>query len=386
MFPRWLDISQDKSCLIIGPRRSGKTTLLKSLFPIMPYVTLDDLDALDWAQRDPKGFISSLGKEAIIDEIQRVPRLTIAIKYAVDNLGSRFFMTGSSSMGLMDSAADTLAGRYRLYHLPPACWGENDGPPNHKIFQDVLTLPEVKNANRQFDRACKYGQFPEILESETDHDRKLLLREYRDTYFIRDIMYLSNIENRSGLLALFHNIARTIGSHLETSHFAREAGISFVTAKKYLNILHASEMTFSLPGYQWGPAKRFIKASKTYFSDSGILESLGVDVSEGQRFENFVVAELEKRRKLGFIDADQFYYYRSSNGREIDVIFTSSGIVHAIEIRSSAGISGRDIRNLREFVGQMKCDVRAYIIYRGEEFDRIDGIQLLPVSAFFRGT
>ncbi len=101
MFKRWLQIKRGFSSLTIGPRRSGKMTLLKNLFPDIPYITLDDLDILDWAKRDPKGLIQSLGESAIIDEIQRHPLLTVAVKYAIDNLGAHFYMTGSSSLGLL---------------------------------------------------------------------------------------------------------------------------------------------------------------------------------------------------------------------------------------------------------------------------------------------
>jgi len=114
MFNRWISLPAEKSCLIIGPRRSGKTTLLKQRHSAIPYATLDDLDLLDWAKQDPKGFISHQGGHAIIDEIQRHPLLTVAVKYAIDNQDARFFMTGSSTIGLMDAAADTLAGRIEI--------------------------------------------------------------------------------------------------------------------------------------------------------------------------------------------------------------------------------------------------------------------------------
>lgn len=133
MFKRWLEISPNKSCLIIGPRRCGKTTLLRHRYPDLQYASLDDLDHLDWAKRDPKGFIGSLGRHAIIDEIQRLPVLTIAVKYAIDNEDAWFLMTGSSTLGLLDAAADTLAGRIEIISLPTACWGEYEGQPRHSM-------------------------------------------------------------------------------------------------------------------------------------------------------------------------------------------------------------------------------------------------------------
>ena len=100
MFERWLKIKTKKSGLIIGSRRSGKTTLLKMCFPDYNYITLDNLDYLNWASKDAKGLVDHLGPKTIIDEIQRKPELTIAVKYAIDNKNAHILMTGSSSVGL----------------------------------------------------------------------------------------------------------------------------------------------------------------------------------------------------------------------------------------------------------------------------------------------
>lgn len=98
MFNRWFTFEETKSSLIIGPRRTGKTTLLEKRFPDYTNATLDDLDYLEWAKRDPKGFVAKLGETAIIDEIQRLPILTVAVNYAIDNQNCVFHMTGSSSI------------------------------------------------------------------------------------------------------------------------------------------------------------------------------------------------------------------------------------------------------------------------------------------------
>lgn len=103
---------------MVGSRLSGKTTLLKQCYPEWPYATLDDLDYLDWAKRDPKGLIGHLGKKAIIDEIQRLPILTVAVKFSMGNEKSRFLMTGSSTLGLLDAAANSMAGRINIVSLP----------------------------------------------------------------------------------------------------------------------------------------------------------------------------------------------------------------------------------------------------------------------------
>jgi predicted AAA+ superfamily ATPase len=385
MFQRWLEIPSQRSCLIVGSRRSGKTTLLKHRYADWPYATLDDLDYLDWAKRDPKGLISHLGIKAIIDEIQRLPMLTVAVKYAVDNEKARFLMTGSSTLGLLDAAADSLAGRIDIVSLPTACWGEELGGSTHSILRDQAHPPQIKEASRTLSEAMTYGQFPEVLIQEKDSDKHEVLVNYRNTYFTRDLMQLSNIENLDGLLAVLQHLTRSLGSHLEVSNFAREAGISHPTTKKYLNALQQAQLTFKLYGYQYGPAKRYIKAAKTYFADNGIIHSLNAGVGAGQLFENFVLAEFEKRRKLGMISADQFYYYKSAGGNEIDLVFEADNEVHAVEIKSTRRPAPRDLKNLRHFSDRLNRPVRRYLIYLGEEYRMMDNIKLLPAAALFRG-
>ncbi len=385
MFTRWLEIPAKKSCLIIGPRRSGKTTMLKHRYPELPYATLDDLDFLAMAKRDPKGFIGNLGRMAIIDEIQRLPMLTVAAKYAIDNEKALFLMTGSSTLGLLDAAADSLAGRIDIISLPSACWGENLGEPTHSIWTEHAGFLQIREANRRLAEALAYGQFPEVLVQENDEEKSRVLVNYRNTYFTRDLMQLSNIENLDGLMAVFQHLTRSLGSHLEVSNFAREAGISHPTTKKYLNALQQAQLTFKLYGYQYGPAKRFIKAAKTYFADNGIIRSLNTGVSEGQLVENFVLGELEKRRKLGFIRADQFYFYKSAAGNEIDLVFEQDGTICAIEIKSTRNPGPKDLRNLKQFGDRLNRPVKHYLFYLGEDYATVGSISLIPIGALFRG-
>lgn len=385
MFERWLDIPPEKSCLIVGPRRTGKTTLLKHRYSQWPYVTLDDLDHLDWAKRDPKGFVSSLGGRGIIDEIQRLPVLTVAVKYAVDNEGARFIMTGSSTLGLLDAAADTLAGRMNIQSLPTACWGETLGQGTHAILDGRASPPQMKTANRLLPAALTYGQFPEVLLQETDETKHEVLVNYRNTYFTRDLMQLSNMQNLDGLLAVFQHLARSIGSHLEVSNFARESGLSHPTTKKYLNALDQAQLTFKLYGYQYGPAKRYIKAAKIYFCDNGIIHSLNPAISEGQLMENFVIAEFDKRRKLGLLPVDHFYYYKSIAGHEIDLIFEMEGMLHAVEVKASRNPGPRDFHNLKRFVQKSNRPTKAYLFYKGETYETVDNIHMIPIGVLFRG-
>ena len=149
--------------------------------------------------------------------------------------------------------------------------------------------------------------------------------------------------------------------------------------------MHYSELTFRLYGYQFGPAKRFIKASKTYFSDNAILTSLNIPLNEGQLLENFVISEFEKRRKLGCIKCDRLYYYKSAAGREIDLIIDGKDEIYAIEIKNTLRPSDRDTRNLVEFSKSMKRKVKMYLFYPGEVYDSINEVQIIPVAGLYRG-
>ncbi len=383
MFKRWLELKSGRSALIIGPRRCGKTTFLKNRFSEFKYATLDDFDFYDWAQKDPKGMVADLGRQFIIDEIQMVPKLTVAVKYAVDNENALAIMTGSSSIGLLGSAADTLAGRINLYSLPTACWGEKDGPPQHDVFAETASLKTLKQGSRQLEAAMLYGMFPEVLMAASATEKEEILKNYRNTYFLRDILQMANLENQEGLYAIFQNLCRSLGSHLEVSNFAREAALSMPTAKKYLNTLQMSQLTFKLYGWQFGPAKRYIRAAKTYFTDNGIIQAFSAKVSQGQLLENFVISELEKRRKLGFINTDQFYYYKTPAGKEIDLVFAAGGVVYAIEIKAAKAPSVKDISSVRDFVQSSEQPARGFIFYLGENYDEIDGVRLVPVNALF---
>lgn len=384
MISRWIEFSGKRSSLVFGPRRAGKTTLLKMRFADIPYRTLDNYDHLELARRDPKLFCEFPEKTLIIDEVQRVPELLIAVKYAIDQLDKVFLMTGSSSLGLISSGAETLAGRINLIECPTFCWGEGKGLPTHKTFQMPTDPLQIIEAGRLLKTAISFGGFPEVITAESEQEKKEVLRNYRDTYFTKDLLLLSNIENAEGLMAILAYLAISLGSHLEVSNASRESGLSYPTTKKYLNVLYESRLAFKLFGYQYGPAKRYTRASKTYFSDAGILHALNVLVSPGQLLENFVISELEKRRKIGAIQCDQLFYYKSAAGAEIDIIMEMPDETIAIEIKHSNNPSPRDIRQLQKFVSINPKNRRAILLYMGTERRMIEGIELLPVQHLYR--
>jgi predicted AAA+ superfamily ATPase len=384
MFPRWISKIQPNS-LILGPRRAGKTTLLKHLFPDYEYLTLDDFDYLKLAKNDPKKLMKETSHQLFIDEIQRAPELTITIKKEIDEKTKKFILTGSSAVKLLDQSSETLAGRINLLHLPTCCWGEEFGHPTHKIFEDEVPSLKIKEAQRNLNEALLMGGFPEVVCQKNSAEKLDILKKYRDTYFLRDLSQIANIDNVEALLSLMMYIARSIGSITEVSHYSREIGLSTPTIKKYLNILFQSDLTTKLYGYHFGPSKRYIKSGKIYFADNGIMQSLNLELNEGQILENFVISEFEKRRKLGFIPAEEFFYYKSTSGAEIDLIIETKNEILAIEIKSSINPSSKDCRNLINFNPQSNKICKRYLFYRGTNYEQIENVKLIPVAAIFRG-
>jgi len=384
MFTRWLSLGKNKNYLLFGPRRAGKTTLLKAQFPHHKYITLDDFDYLEMAEKDPKA-LALLATKLIIDEAQRVPKISIAVKYAIDERKSNIHLSGSSRIGLLDSNYETLAGRIEPQSLPTFCFGEELGPPTHSIFDDQVSLLQLKNANRLIEEALLYGGFPEVISCNNNKEKKEILKNYKNTYFTRDLAFISNIENVSGLLAILNHYAISLCSLTQVSNFSNESGLSHQTAKKYLNVIYQSELGFKLYGYQYGPAKRLIKAPKSYFSDNGILLALGISSSRGQIIENFVISEIEKRRKLKFYDAEEMYYYQTIGGSEIDLIIPFPDHLKVIEIKASENPGKKDLRNLKDFIKTTKQKVQCYLFYMGLEYKTVDGIKFIPIAALHRG-
>jgi len=384
MFERWADL-RSGNVLLLGPRRCGKTTLLRQRFPAHNYVTLDDFDALIWARRDPKGFVGSLRPAAVIDEIQRLPELLVAVKYWSDRGELQALMTGSSSIGLLDAAAETLAGRVWIEHLPTVCWGEELGPPRHQFFESEADWAHLAEAQRNFHGWLHDGGFPEVVASAAQQDRADILRLYRDSYFLRDVAQMANLENVEALHAVFQHVARCLGSPVEVSNFAQEAGLSHPTAKRYLGTLLQTGLGFRLYGAQFRTVKRLIRASKLYFADSGIVTAFRAGIDDGVRFVSFVISEIEKRRKLRLFDASQLLHYRSKGGAEVDLIFEEPHCVRAVEIKYGERIQAKDTRNLKRLREiPWPKPLKLYVVYRGMEYLDVEGVRVLPVYALWR--
>lgn len=329
---------------LTGPRQSGKTTLAKALFPGKPYVTLEDPDVRRFAMDDPRGFLNGYAQGAILDEIQRVPELPSYLQGLVDAnpQPGQFILTGSHQFELMTQVSQSLAGRTALLRLLPFTLAEarRAQPPGEKLdlAQTILT-----------------GFYPRI------HDQHLnptqALADYFSTYVERDLRQLVAVHDLQRFERFVRLCAGRTGQLLNLSSLGNDAGVSHATARAWIDLLQTSFIVHLLPPWFTNTGKRLIKAPKLYFYDVGLASwLLGLRTPEqvlrdplwGSLFENFILMEAMKDR-LNAGESAEMYFYRDSEGNEVDLLLPVGGQVHAIEIKAGATINPDYFKGLRTF-------------------------------------
>jgi len=311
---------------VTGPRQSGKSTLVKHLFPDYAQYTLEDLDTRAYAERDPHAFLNSTTNGMFLDEIQNSPQLLSYIQGIVDSHPERrFVVSGSSNFALMKNVAQSLAGRAGVFELLPMSFHE---------VSDAMSAKSV-------DQMLFDGFYPAICAG--SNKAKFLYPSYIKTYLDRDVRQLTNIRDMMQFHAFLKLCAARIGSVFVASEIAAEVGVSVHTINSWLSVLQASYVVEMLRPYYANTAKRYIKSPKLYFCDTGLACSLlGIespaqlarDRMRGNLFENFIVNEALKSRYNKGKD-NNLLYYRDSNQNEIDLLLVQNGVIDAIEIKSS---------------------------------------------------
>ena len=240
---------------LTGPRQSGKTTLVRGSFTGLPYVSLEEPDIRHFALTDPRGFLANYPNGVILDEIQHTPDLFSYIQRIVDeNRDIRFVLTGSSNFLLMEKISQSLAGRTAVLRLLP------------------FSLVELDSSNLTYEQILFNGLYPRI------YDRKIepsdFYPAYIQTYVERDVRQIKNIGDANAFIQFVRLCAGRIGSILNITSLASDAGISVNTAKSWISILEASYILYRLQPYHQNFSKRLVKSSKLYFYDTGVACSL----------------------------------------------------------------------------------------------------------------
>jgi len=369
---------QFPALLLTGVRQSGKSTLLRHLFPAYEYVTLDETGLRSTARNDPSLFLSSYKTPLIIDEIQYAPELLSALKVRIDqdrNTAGRYLLTGSQSFQMMQGVSETLAGRIAVFNLHPFSWNEfcSDKP-------DTLHLA------RQMVR----GFYPE-LQVNKKMDEELWFSSYVATYLERDVRNIKQISDLDVFRTFISLLAARAGRLLNLSNVAKECGITQPTARAWLGVLESTRLIYLLRPYHRNISKRVVKTPKIYFMDTGLLcYLLGIDTSTrllrvaegGHLFENMVVAEAVKRA-AALKGRTDFWFYRTQSGVEVDLITGRKGKQYAYEIKFTETPRPAMASALRLFGVELDCAVRAVLCLRKEKVPLVKEIPALHWSEGF---
>jgi uncharacterized protein len=316
---------------VTGPRQSGKTTLLKTLFPDYRYISLENPDNRAFANDDPFGFLELYHQKVILDEVQQAPILFSYIQTLVDLSGQmgQFILSGSQNFHLLSNITQSLAGRVALFKLLPFDFGEMRK--GGLLSEDYLP-------------ACIKGFYPAIYDR--DINPTIFYANYIQTYVERDVAELINVRDKRQFRNFLGLCAARVGQLLNLNALANECGISQPTAKSWLSILESSYIIFQLQPFHQNFNKRIVKTPKLYFWDTGLLchilglrnaDTLSTNPLKGNVFENLIVAEHHKKNEHQYLHRD-YWFWRDSNGHEVDLLNQNGNLFDIYEIKSTQTI------------------------------------------------
>jgi predicted AAA+ superfamily ATPase len=347
--------------LIVGPRRAGKTTLVKKMGNVgRTYVTLDDQTALDAARSDPIGFIRGL-ELAIIDEIQRAPDLLLAIKKTVDEdyRPGRFLLTGSANVLTLPRVADSLAGRIETIQMLPLARAELSGnAPTFlaRLFEGKLQSHRNAIVGDDLVKIVLLGGYPEAIARETERRRQDWARSYLTSVLTRDLRDIAEIEKLTELPKFVRLLAAHSGQLVNYSQFGSSINVSHKTGQRYVGLLEQVFLIATVQPWYTNALKRIAKTPKLHFLDSGLLattrglnfERVQANRGEfGPLLESFVFSEVMKLMTGSNLRLTP-YHFRDQQMHEVDLVLErDDGMIAGIEVKAAATVKSGDFAGLR---------------------------------------
>lgn len=338
--------------LLTGPRRAGKTTLLRHAFPKASHVLLEDPDVVARAQADPHSFLDACLRPVILDEIQNVPALFNYIRSRIDAQPQRkgqWLLTGSQEAPLMRGVTESMAGRIAVFQLLPLALAES---------------PKV---------SLLHGGFPEVLVHPAAAE--VWFRSYLQTYLERDVRAVSHLRDLPTYRRFLALLATRIGQMLNKTDLAAPLGVSIPTITEWLNILELTGQILLLPPFYENFGRRLVKSPKVYFADSGLAcHLLGISTMPdlnrspflGPLFEGFVAAEIAKHRLNAGL-ARNLFYFRDRQGLEVDfVVELANRQLVLLEVKATRTPMPADTFALARLAGSIKNrSTAAWLLHRG---------------------
>ena len=387
--------------LLVGPRQSGKTTLMREIGEElgMHYLTFDTLKQLIAAQEDPEGFIGALSRPVIIDEVQRVPQIALPIKLAVDEervFGS-FALTGSANPLVAPKLNDSLAGRMFILHMWPLSMSEIQRKKS-RFLELIFDSTSIFSEGTHWDRKnmaniFMAGGYPDALALDS-----LMRDRWYDnlltTILERDVQDIANITRPRDIAKLLSILAARSSNLLNLSELSRISSIPYTTLNHYMTLLEALFLIIRQPAWHLNRTKRLIKMPKIYFGDTGLLVNqlrVGKELILedgrllGPILENFVFLELKKLSTWALYPID-LYHYRTQTGAEVDIVLENrAGQIVGIEVKSSYSVKAGDFGGLKTLAADTgKHFIRGIVLYTGQEYVPFGkNLFALPINAIW---
>lgn len=354
---------QFKAVGIIGPRQTGKTTLVKAAFSSKPYVSLEDPDNRNFALEDPKGFLANFPDGAILDEVQRTPEIFSYLQRILDerNETGQFILTGSNNFLLQQSITQSLAGRIAYLELLPFSIGE------------IFTQKVIRH--QDINPLLLKGFYPPVYGKNIPPED--WFPNYLHTYIEKDVRQIKNVTDLIVFERFIRLLAGRTGQELNYTSLAIEVGVDTKTIQSWIGILESSFIIHLLRPHYKNFNKTLTKRPKIYFHDTGLVcallgirneEQLAFHPLRGSIFETFIVSELVKKRTHHGKQINLFYW-REKTGYEIDIIIDQGISLLPVEIKSGKTITNEFFKNL-DYWMKLSNTGSGFVIYGGDQEQR----------------
>ena len=380
-----IETASEYACITLcGARQTGKSTMIRNLYPDYEYVTLDNSKERILATDDPELFLNSHGMPLIIDEIQKVPGLMETIKIRIDEQKLKnvneslpvklmYILTGSNTHEIRENASETLAGRTALIEVTSFSECEklkklgDEFVPDIKILQAKQKEFSPKNRHEIFEEIY-LGGMPEYWIKRPNRDT--FFESYISTYLEKDVSRMINVGRLDDFRKFMRIVALRTSQQLDYTEIGNAVGIDARTSKNWISILEASGIIMILQPYVSNLAKRIIKTPKMYFMDTGLCaflcgwsdsKILEDSAMAGAFFETYVVGEIVKSiRNTGKRIENTLFYYRDRDQKEVDLIYVKDQTLYPIEIKKGIGKDKAD-KNF-QILNQYKMPVEVGLI------------------------
>jgi len=387
---------------VVGPRQSGKTTLVQHLAPDRAFFSLDENNYYQTAALDPSGFVAALPDAVTVDEIQRVPALLPAIKRAVDRSRrpGRFLLTGSANLLLVATVTESLAGRMEIVQLQPLTEAEKERK-NGRFLIDLLQgalkpdiRPETTTGGPTLAERLVAGGYPEPLTRSPVRARQWH-RQYLRGIIERDVREVARVRDARELARLLELLALRSAQLFNASNLANDLGVHRETVEHFVTVLERLFLVRRLPAWHRNTAKRLIRSPKVHLLDSGLAATLAdLTVADwlnnrermGNLLESFVVQQLSAQ--AAWTDPDlRFWHYRDKDRVEVDAVITRGRKTWGIEVKAAASVTSRDGRGLARLADHCGKDFeRGILFYDGRDIFPLTDKRMLavPLSELWR--